>query len=263
MKKPIIINKYYKTAFICLLLLNFSCKSAKNANTSGNASTNASVKQIINQHYANQATFKTLQGKVKINFTKNQKEQGLSFTLRMEKDKAIWLSATLGLARLMITPNKVRFYNKLEKECFDGDYKLLSDVAGIDLDFNKVQNILLGQAVFDLKNKPHLVEVDENIYVLQPKDQSTILELFYKLNPSNFKMNSQQLYQQLKRRFLQIDYLDYQTVSDNTLPKNIKILAVENKDEVIIDLEYKSLTINEAVRFPFKIPSGYKKIDLK
>ncbi len=46
----------------------------------------------------------------------------------------IWLSAKLGLARMMITPESVRFYNKLDNEYFDGDYKLLSDFVGVDLD---------------------------------------------------------------------------------------------------------------------------------
>ncbi len=73
----------------------------------------------------------------------------------MEKDKVIWLSATLGLARLMITPEKVQFYNKIDNEFFDGDYKLLSDFVGVELDFYKVQNILLGQTIFPLDDKSY------------------------------------------------------------------------------------------------------------
>lgn len=248
---------------IAILLFVVSCKSTQSIVASGKASDKLSAKQVIKQHQKNDADFKTLQGKVKIDITQNQKEQGSTFNLRIEKDKVIWLSAKLGLARMMITPEKVRFYNKLDNEYFDGDYKLLSDFVGVDLDFMKVQNILLGQAIFDLKDEPHTVSVNENSYALQPKDQSALFELFYLINPSHFKMDSLQLFQQLKKRILQVDYKSYQEVKKQILPKDIRIIAVEDSDEVAITMEFKSLTLNEDVRFPFRIPAGYKEIVIK
>ncbi|WP_138432474.1 DUF4292 domain-containing protein [Winogradskyella algicola] len=258
------IHHTFKIVFaLAMLLFVTNCKSTKSIVASGEASDKLSAKQVIKQHLKSDADFKTLQGKVKIDITQNQKENGSTFNLRIEKDKVIWLSAKLGLARMMITPEKVRFYNKLDNEYFDGDYKLLSDFVGVDLDFNKVQNILLGQAIFDLKEEPHKVSVNENSYALQPKDQSALLELFYLINPSHFKMDSLQLFQQLKKRILQVDYTTYQEVKNQILPKDIRIIAVEDSDEVAITMEFKSLTLNEDVRFPFKIPAGYKEIVIK
>ena len=249
-------------AFVLMLII-VNCKSAKSVIASGEASDKLSAKQVIKQHQKGDVDFKTLQGKVKIDITQNQKEQGSTFNIRIEKDKVIWLSAKLGLARMMITPEKVRFYNKLDNEYFDGDYKLLSDFVGVDLDFNKVQNILLGQAIFNLKEEPHKVSVNENSYALQPKDQNTLLELFYLINPSHFKMDSLQLFQQLEKRMLQVDYQSYQEVDKQVLPKDIRIIAVEKADEVAITMEFKSIALNEEVRFPFKIPAGYKEIVIK
>lgn len=249
------------TALILIFVLG--CKSTKSVIASGEASDKLSAKQVIKQHQKNDADFKTMQAKVRIDIIQGNKEQGLTFNYRMEKDKTIWLSAPLGLARMMITPNKVRFYNKQDNEYFDGDYKLLSDFAGIELDFNKVQNILLGQAMNNLKNQPYQVAVNENSYALQPKDQNALLELFYLINPSHFKMDSQQLYQQLKKRFLQVDYASYQEVKEQIIPKSIKIIAVEDAEEVGIAMEFKSVSLNGEVRFPFKIPVGYKEIVIK
>ena len=243
--------------------LLFNCKSTKSVIASGEASDKLSAKQVIKQHQKSDTDFETLQGKVRIDITQNQKDQGSTFNLRIEKDKVIWLSAKLGLARMMITPEKVRFYSKLDNEYFDGDYKLLSDFVGVDLDFLKVQNILLGQAIFSLKDEPHTVSVNENSYALQPKDQNALLELFYLINPSHFKMDSLQLFQQLKKRILQVDYKSYQEVDKQVLPKNIRIIAVEDTDEVAITMEFKSLSLNEEVRFPFRIPSGYKEIVIR
>ena len=179
-----IFQKKIKTAQIFItvvaLVLVSGCKSSKAIIASGEASSKLTAKQVINQHQKNDANFKTLQAKAKIDITQGEKEQGLTFNLRIEKDKVIWLSAPLGLARMMITPNKVRFYNKMDNTYFDGDYKLLSDFVGVDLDFNKVQNILLGQSIFSLKEQ-HTVAVNENSYALAPKDQNILLEIQMKL----------------------------------------------------------------------------------
>lgn len=246
-----------------LVLLVFSCKSTKSVIASGEASDKLSAKQVIKQHQKNDADFKTMNARVAIDLIQGEKEQGHTFNLRIEKDKVIWLSASFGMARMMITPDNVRFYNKLDNEYFDGDYKLLSDFVGVDLDFMKVQNILLGQAIYDLKNEPYLVAVNNNSYALQPKDQKALLELFYLINPSHFKMDSLQMYQQLEKRMLQIDYSSYQEVDKQILPQNIRIVAVEDPEQVTITMEFKSVSLNEDVRFPFNIPSGYKEIVIK
>ncbi|MBT8303257.1 MAG: DUF4292 domain-containing protein, partial [Bacteroidia bacterium] len=34
-------------------------------------------------------------------------------------------------------------------------------------------------------------------------------------------------------------------------------------DETIIDMEYRSVSLNEELRFPFRIPSGYDEIIIK
>tara|TARA_R110002049_G_scaffold159908_2_gene324945 strand:- start:740 stop:1534 length:795 start_codon:yes stop_codon:yes gene_type:complete len=261
-------SRLYKNSKIIisaiLIVFTFSCNSAKSVIASGVASDKLTAKQVIKQHQKNDSDFKTLKARVKINIIQNEKEQGANFTLRIEKDKVIWLSESiLGMARLMITPDKVRFYSKLDNEYFDGDYKLLSDFVGIDLDFTKVQNILLGQAIYDLKGEPHQVSVSGNSYALSPKDQNALIELFYLINPSHFKMDSLQLQQQLKKRVLQVDYSTYQEVNKQIIPQNIRIIAVEDADQVAITMEFKSVSLNDAVRFPFNIPSGYKEMVIK
>jgi len=252
-----------KVVLIVLMIGLSSCKSSKAIISSGVASSKLSAKQVIKEHSKSDVNFKTLQAKAKIDITQGQKKQGMTFNLRIKKDEVIWLSAPLGLARMMITPKKVQFYNKTDNTYFDGDYALLSDFIGFELDFLKVQNILMGQAIYDLKEEVHEVDIQDNSYVLQPKKQDVLLELFYLMNASHFKINSLQLAQSLNRRFLQVDYKSYQDVDKNVIPKEIKVIAVEDTDEALIDMEIKSVSLNGDVRFPFRIPSGYKEIELK
>jgi len=258
------LNKSLKLVLVLIIMIStYNCKSTKAIAASGEASPKLTSKQLIKAHYKNDVNFRTLQARAKIDITQGQKTQGATFNLRIKKDEVIWLSAPLNLARMMITPNQVQFYNKTDNTYFNGDYKLLSNFVGFDLDFQKVQNILMGQAIYNLKNRAHTIDTQNNSYVLQPKEQDVLLELFYLMNASHFKLDSLQLAQSVKRRFLQVDYTSYQEVQQNVIPKEIKIVAVENTDEALIDMEIKSVTLNSDVRFPFRIPSGYTQIKLE
>lgn len=246
--------------FSCLMA---GCKTAKTISANGEISSGLSAKQLIKKNTKNQADFKTLTARVKAGYFRKDKSKGTTISLRMEKDKIIWMSAPFSMAKVLITPERVSFYNKIDNTYFDGDFELLSDFVGTDLDFSKVQNILLGEALYNLKRDNYIASTHENSYLLQPKNQQTLFEIFYLLNPSHFKMDSQQFTQPQENRHLQIDYKNYQEVEKQTLPQNIKIIALESHEETIIDLEYKSVALNENIRFPFRIPSGYKEIEIR
>lgn len=248
--------------FIFLTVVVFGCRSTKSLSPKGEVDAKMTAKELIKQNKNSSARFKTLQAKVKIDYTQDNKTQGYTVNLRMEKDKIIWINSVLGLARVMITPNQVSFYDKINNQYFEGDYRLLSDLLGVELDFKKVENLLLGEAIFNLKEDKYKISTQENSYVLQPKIQQSVLELFFLLNPGHFKMDSQQFYQPLKRRILEIDYKSYQKVNKQIFPENLKIIAVEDTEEVTIEMEYRSVSLNEDLRFPFKIPSGFKEIKI-
>ena len=250
--------KLYFLFLIILLLVG--CRATKTITSKAEVKANMTAKELIRENQNQNTRFKTMQAKVKIDYTQDQKSQGYTVNLRIAKGKIIWINATLGLARVMITPDKVRFYDKVNNQYFDGDYALLSDLLGIDLDYNKVENLLLGEAIYNLKADNYSISTHENSYVLQPKEQKDLLELFFLLNPSHYKMDSQQLFQPTKRRILEIDYKSYQKVSKQILPENLKIIAVEDTEEVSIEMEYRSVSLNEELRFPFSIPLGFKEI---
>lgn len=256
-------KRYISFIFILLLVIEFGCKSSKSI-TSNEANLNLTKKQVIKENQKQQAAFRTLSSRVKINIVDGNKEQSYTVNLRMEKDKQILLMSTpISVVKALITPEKVSFYNKLDNTYFDGDFKYLSNLLGTDLDFQKVQKMLLGETLYDLKSDGYTLSVENDTYILQPKNINELFEIFFLINPSHFKLSSQQLSQFSESRFLEIDYLKYQKVNRQIIPENIKIIALEASEQLILDLEYKSVSLNEDLRFPFKIPSGYNEIVLK
>lgn len=244
-----------------LLLFVISCKSNK-VLTGGEVNKNLSARTIIKTHYQNEINFKTLRGKMKIDYSNGDDHQGVSVSLRMEKNKAIWLSAPFGIVKAYITPDRVSFYNKLENEYFDGDFSFLSNLLGTELDFQKVQNLLLGQALFDLKEGKYDLEVANQNYQLKPRKAAELFKILFQIEPRNYKIATQQLAQPLKKRLLEIDYQNYQKISQFIIPNSIFITAIDKDVKNTIAIEYRNIEFNNPMNFPYKIPKGYKEIVL-
>ncbi|MGB1307376.1 MAG: DUF4292 domain-containing protein [Oceanihabitans sp.] len=249
-------------ASLIIVFALVSCKSAKSV-SSNNTNLNLTAKQLIKENTKVTPNFKTLAARIKLEIIEGEKSKSYAVSLRIKKNNTIWLSGGLGMVKARITPNSVSFYNKLDNTFFEGDYAYLSDVLGTQLDFNKVQNLLLGEALYSLNSNTYEAFTQDNQYVLKPKVQPEAFELFYILSAAHFKINSQQLAQEKEQRMLQIDYTNYQEIANQTFPKYIKINAIEGIKETKINVEFKSIALNEKLSFPFKIPSGYEKIVLK
>ncbi len=246
---------------LLLMVALSSCKSAKLL-TDKTFDENLPARTIIRNHYKNQVDFRTLTGKLRIAYSDGESSQTLGVSLRMEKDKAIWLSAPLGVVKAMITPGRVSFYNKLENNYFDGSFEYLSKLLGTDLDFKKVQNLLLGEALYDLRDDKYEVSVNSSAYELKPVKTFDLFKTLFTVNPGNFKLASQQISQPLQKRLLEIRYKDYQEKNKKIVPNNVGILAIDNNQRNVIDIEYRNIEFNTKVSFPYKIPSGYEKIVL-
>ncbi|NNE76065.1 MAG: DUF4292 domain-containing protein [Pricia sp.] len=257
----------FNVSLRCVFLLLFSalvlsCKS-KSVLADGSVNENLSAKAIIRSHYENALDFKTLSGRMKIDYSDGESTQGVAVSLRMEKNKAIWISAPFGMVKAYITPGRVTFYNKLQNEYFDGDFGFLSKFLGTELTFEQVQNLLLGQALFNLRDTKYEAAVVNGDYRLKPKKAIELFKVLFEVEPKNFKMASQQLSQPLKKRLLQINYTDYQQINKWVLPQQIAVAAIDGTNRNTIDIEYRNIEFNRPINFPYKIPKGFKEIVLK
>ena len=180
-------------------------------------------------------------------------EQGVSVSLRMEKDSVIWISAPLGVVKAHITPERVSFYNKLQNEYFDGDFSYLSELLGTELDFDKVQSLLLGDAILDLRGEKYASSINEGNYQLKPKKAQELFKILFQLEPKNFKISAQEISQPQENRQLRAKYT-YQDISGKVVPNEIHIVALENMDRTTIGLSFKSMELNRNLNFPYKIP---------
>jgi len=257
--------KYSLKIILLLFLVITSCKSKKNITETSTLEV-VSAKKIISNHYEHVFNQQTIDAKINAKYKDKNTTVSINIKLRIEKDKTIWMSATklnIPIAKLIITPTNVSYYEKIDNTFFDGDFSLLSKWLGIELDFEQVQNMLLGQAVFDLRNGKYDSKITNNTYQLTPKKEHDLFGILFFMNPENFKLNKQEIRQVKKEQLLLISYPTYKEIEGEQFPQNIDIMAINSKNSTTINLEYKSVEFNKELTFPFEIPSGYKKINLK
>lgn len=257
--------KLFSKIIIMLLLVFTSCKTNKNI-AEGNNINVISTKKIINNHYNSDFNHKTISAKINADYKDNNTSVSFSIKLRIEKDKTIWMSATkmgFPVAKVKITPTRVSYYEKLQRTYFDGDFSLLSKFLGTELDYEKVQNILLGQAVLNLRNGKYDSKIDNNLYELKPKKDNDLFGILFFMNPDNFKLNKQEIRNQGKEQLLTVSYPNYIKIKGEQFPENIYIRAIDHKKLTTLNMEYKGVEFNESLTFPFEIPRGYKEISLK
>lgn len=248
-----------------MLLALSSCKSKKSL-TDMDSIEDISTKKIISNHYNNNFNQKTVNANLNAKYSDNKMSTSVNIKLRIDMDKTIWMSATkLGfpLAKVKITPDRVSYYEKLKGTYYDGDFALLSKWLGTELDYEKVQNILLGQAVLNLKKEKYDSKIDNQLYQLSPIKENELFGILFFMNPDNFKLNRQEITNTEKQQMLSVSYANYKDIKGEQFPENINIRATDRNNLTTINIEYKSVEFNEELTFPFEIPSGYKEITLK
>jgi hypothetical protein len=248
------------SAFLIFFLVG--CKS-KQAVATAAANDNTEVSKVINGHYQNQHDFTTLNIRANSKYEDEKQSHSVTADIRIKKDEIIWINIKfigIPMAKAMITPTKVSYYEKINNTYFDGDFSLLSNWLGTDLDFQKVQNLFLGKAIDDLTKDKWISEINEKLFKLSLPTNSDVTKEFY-FEAANYLLKKETINQESKNRSLEIRYPSYKEEKAMFLPNEINIKA-EQKGKVAIDIEYKHTTFNEKLSYPFSIPSSYTAIEI-
>ena len=208
--------------------------------------------------------FSTLYIKSNIIYQDENKTHKVEAEIKILKDTTILISMKffgITMAKAIIKPNEVKYYEKLNKTYFEGNFEKLSEWLGTELDFYKIQNMLVGQPFEDIQNKAFSVKKSENTYQLEnTEDINTIISYFF--NSKNLEFEKQQVTQIQQNRNFQISYKDFKEYNKLNLPLQHVIQADKGKDKTLISLEYVDVKIDEKITFPYSVPDGYERISI-
>lgn len=251
-----------KKYFVLLVVIFLASCKPKAVLAEGSASSTLSADKIIENHYNNKIDFSTIYIRASARYEDDKNTQNVSADIRIKKDEKILISIrVLGLtmAKALITPTSVQYFEKIGNKYFEGNYEGLSQWLGTDLDYNKVQNMFLGKALDDLHKEKYAVSIMEKLYKLESKPEEKTNKSFY-FEGENFLIKRQEINQPFQDRTLQIAYPDYKKHNEMILPLSLAIDARQKKGNTKIDIEYKTITFNEDLSFPYSVPEGYERI---
>jgi opacity protein-like surface antigen len=254
---------------VVLALFMVSCKSKAIAVVASNAPTteasNMTSKKIIENYYNNKNQFSTLYIKSSARYADNKQTQNVTAEIRIKKDEQILVSIRflgITMAKALITPKSVNYYEKINGSYFEGDFSSLSQWLGTDLDYNKIQNMLLGQAIDDLTKGKYLESLLEQTYRLDDTSNANTKKSFF-LDADKFLVQKQEITQTAEERMIKVAYADNKVYNEATLPTSVLINTFQKKGNTEINLDYNTVTFNEELSFPYSVPNGYKRIIIK
>jgi hypothetical protein len=251
---------------LMILMVFVSLASCKSAKVTTKRINDLPGKTIVKRNKEASFDQVSIKASLLIKYKGKEEMPNINGTLRMIKDSIIWLNfSKLGfpVAKLKIMPNEVRFYEKIGKTSFEGDFELISQWLGTDFDFEKIQNLFLGESLLNLEGQKYLVNIIDNNYELRPKKASGIYDILYRIDPNNFKIMKEEVRHFEKNQNLTILYKDFNKINESLFPKGFMITAFADHQTTIIDVSYKNVQFDVPLKFPFEIPAGYRNIELE
>lgn len=240
-----------------------SCKTKQAVVAEQAADAKVGVSSVATGHYANKKDFKTAYIRAGAKYKDSKQSHSMSAEIKILKDEKILISVRflgITMAKALITPDRVSYYEKLGNKYFEGNYALLSNWLGTELDYAKVQNILLGVAMDDLTKNKYQESLENGLHKLVSIKGSVSKQFLFE--SANYLLKQQSVAQAGQEpRSLVINYPAHKDWVKAKLPVEIKIEA-EQKDKVTIDIDYDNITFDENLSFPYSVPEGFDQIFL-
>src|SRR5690606_12372419 len=152
----------------------------------------------------------TLYIRASAQYEDEKQAQQVTAEIRIKKDETILVSVRflgITMAKALITPDQVRYYEKIGGTYFEGDYQMLSRWLGTELNFGKVQNLLTGRTISDFSGRAFSSSISNELYLVEGSSSGQILKFFFEAG--NYLLKEQQLSQPAQQRSLVVQYPSY------------------------------------------------------
>ena len=251
--------------FQCLLILVIitGCKSLT-VLPSKKPIESIKVKRLIENFEKSEEKINSLRARIKATYISKKIKQSLSINLRLKDDKFLWMSANIlvPVAKLLMTNEKIFFYEKFQKKYYEGDYEFLNSILGTNFSLQDIQEILIGNPIENL-NRIKIKRIDNPEYYVFINSSSQNYRTTYFFDSENFRIREQRfLLLDKNNSILSIKYPSYQKISGKIIPKKIQISSFINGEFISVILEYIRGDYPNELTIPFKFPEGYSKIKL-
>ena len=232
------------TYLLLSIFLLSACKSKKSGATSSN------IKGL------EQVDFNFFSSKLKIDYSDSNQSIGLNASLRMEKDKVVWMSVIgpfgVKVGKLKLTQDSILILQDYPDRTYSAySVNEFNRKSGTDISVKQVQNLLLGNLLFD--NKSKVVTEDNRMVVKQSAGSFSIINFLEgnKIKEVNVSSSAQQ-------GAINLVYDDYVKHSGKTIPEKANLDVKNTSFSANVQMQHKNVNFtNDKLDFPFTVSDKY------
>lgn len=250
---------------VCLLLVVSACGPKENLPEGAPSYLEkAEFLEKVNQARFN---FKRLRLSGKGVFESESDRQSFRFDIRMLNDSLIWVSISdpllgIGIARGLVTPSEVSYYNTLDKGYYQGSPQGLQKSLGFNFAFQNLFPLLSANAPkfedLTLRHVPGaylIMNFDPSGQKPPSPTQEAFSEVY--ISPDSFRPTRVEIKEPVNSRSYSATYGSYRAGEEALFPEKIT-LAYRAENCGSIELNINRVEVNGAFGFPYSIPSGYE-----
>lgn len=270
------VRTYYLLIIIGLLALTtYSCKSGKEVVKRKERRTeNKRTKFILDQLTKNEFKPETISFKASTKVKNGEKSSSFKATVKIKRDSIIWVSITsLGYeaARILMTPDTLLMISRLEKKFYAGNQDFLRKKFQINLSFNDLQAVLLGNSIGLTELEKVKKRQNKHYYYLSSVSQRKLRKAKEKpkkvdedvvyghwLDPLTFRIIKLSILDLRMNQSAMIDYSNFESFDEKLLPGQVSMKLTTSGALMEIDSEYYKVEVNKKLSFPFKISKKYE-----
>jgi Domain of unknown function (DUF4292) len=242
---------------LLLLFIALSCKPPKE--TTGSIKP-MRTKELVKKVIENEVRFNTFSGKAKLKIIDEKSKTSFKGEIRIEKDKAIWMSITplfgLEVARILITPDSIKILDRIHNEYLIKPFDYIQTTYNVPVQFSDLQSLLSGWLI----NRNHRrmdSEILKDQYVLTGKNEVMSTETF--IIPDDYKIVEMNIMQLDAKNSLKAIFEEYKPLEDQMFSFS-RYIHIDSEDDLDIYINFSRLKMNKELSFSFIIPSKYEEI---
>lgn len=245
--------------WLLLVVLMFSACRSKKAGTATESASKPTAEllawQEIKASDLSTAEF-SLSGDLR--FDINGNSQASAFSMRIEKDKRIWivLRPMLGIEafRALITPDSLLITDRINKQYYEKPFAYLNQLAGTSVAYVELENLLLN-------NVGHLPIDSVRLSSNKTYDfELSLNDRFYQFKKQSDTPKNAQLLLESGMRSLLLLYGQPSRVDEHWVPSSIEI-RLNGDENNRIQLNFSKFAVENGQSYPYSVPKSYQRVD--
>jgi hypothetical protein len=234
--------------------------------------------------------FETLSAKkVSVELNNNGKTSSIRGSLKIRRDSIIQITAqklSIPVGKLELNPDSFRIVYYLDKENIFGSVDYISNLLGIDIDFNAIQSILTDQ-IFSIRQdsrenkfRDFACEIENDLYkittirdrkmrkltrnedrferYLNRKEDAALIKQDIYVDPDSFVVRKLVLDDLENKRRIQFEFSKFEKVSNQWFPSMIDMDFRSDKN-IHLSMDLSRISLNDEQNFGFTVAPKYKK----